>query len=94
MKTYTIQQKMSGTGTIHDIASDLVDRVIKFPEGHKYAVVLAAYYGGKGYTTHKTAEATCYQSHKVSDYSHKIIDSDGEQYAVQEDYYGSKLVKD
>ena len=54
MTTHIIPQKMSNTGSIHDIASDNFDRDIKFPAGAKYAVVLASYYGGKGYTMHKT----------------------------------------
>jgi len=33
MKTYIIKKKMSGTGTIHDLASDLFDREIRFPAG-------------------------------------------------------------
>jgi hypothetical protein len=77
MKIYTIKQKMSGTGTIHDIASEHYDREIKFREGTIYAVVLASYYGG--YTTHKTAEKAA----KVSDrlaregYSHVVLDAEG-----------------
>jgi len=91
MTIYTIKQKMSGTGTIHDIASDLYNRNIRFPAGHVYAVVLAAYYGGKGYTTHKTAAAAARKSHKMADYSHMVIDSDGNTYTS--DYCGS-LVHD
>lgn len=93
MKTYTIDQIMSGTGTIHDIASDQFDRVIRFPAGHKFAVVLAAYYGGKGYTTHKTEQAAIRRANKVSDYSYTIIDADGNEYAMQQDYYESRLVR-
>jgi len=84
MTIYTINQKTSGTGSIHDLASDLMDRDIKFPAGSKYAVVLAAYYGGKGYTTHKTAGATIRQSN-ISNYSHSIIDADGNGYGVNYD---------
>jgi len=57
MKILTIKQKMSGTGSIHDLASDWHDREIKFPEGSKFAVVKASFYGGKGYTTHRTEGA-------------------------------------
>ena len=57
----TIQQKMSGTGTIHDAASQLYDREIRFRRGEIYAVVVAAYYiersGRRGYSCHRTAEA-------------------------------------
>jgi len=85
MKVYTIKQKMSGTGSIHDIASDLYDRDIMFREGERFAVVLAAYYGGRGYTTHRTEEATIRQAHNVGEYSYEIIDSDGNFYAVNGD---------
>ena len=90
MKTYTIEQKMSGTGTIHDLASDQFDREIVFAPGCEYAVVLAAYYGGKGYTTHKTAEAAIAASRKVKDYSHRIIDVEGRTYTAN----GDKLIRD
>lgn len=85
MKTYTIKRKMSNTGSIHDIASDLFDRNIVFAPGCIYAVVKASYYGGKGYTTHKTASAAAKQSHKIADYSHVIIDSEGNSYFAQFD---------
>jgi hypothetical protein len=85
MKTVTIPQKMSGTGTIHDTASQNFDREIRFPTGHKYAVVLAAYYGGKGYTTHASAEATIKASRKNREYSHVIIDSDDNHYTIVDD---------
>jgi len=89
MKTYTIEQKMSGTGSIHDIASDNFDRDINFPKGSKYAVVLAAYYGGKGYTTHKTETAAIEQSNRVWNYSHSVIDTLGNEYA---NYYNERLI--
>jgi hypothetical protein len=85
MKTYTISQKMSGTGNIHDIASAMFDRDIVFPTDCKFAVVLASYYGGKGYTTHKTEKAAINASRRLSDYSHRIIDTEGREYVAQGD---------
>ena len=85
MTTYTIPQRTSGTGSIHDIASDLHDRDIKFGNGCKFAVVLSSYYGGKGYTTHKTEGAAIRASRANSEYSHVIIDVDGNQYEVDYD---------
>ncbi len=83
MKTvYTIAQKMSGTGSIHDIASDLFNRDIVFAPGCLYAVVLASYYGGKGYSTHKTEAAAISASNKQLDYSREIIDNNGNRYTV------------
>ena len=77
---HTIPAKMSGTGTIHDIESDQYDREIV--GCGKYAVVLASYYGGKGYTTHMTAYTAIRQSARMSDYSHQIIDEQGNEYDV------------
>ena len=89
MKVYTIEKKMSGTGTIHDIASEHYDREIKFRNGTRYAVVLASYYGGRGYTTHKTEEAAAKMSNRQSrdGHSHVIIDYKGDLYTS----YGSTL---
>ena len=80
MATYIIPQKMSGTGSIHDIASEHFDREIVFAPGCLYAVVLASYYGGKGYTTHKTASATIASAKANREYSHQIIDANGNSY--------------
>ena len=85
MTTFTIPQKTSNSGSIHDIASDMFDREIKFAPGCKFAVVLSSYYGGKGYTTHKTEEATIAASRRNRDYSHQIIDTDGNRYDVNYD---------
>jgi len=81
----TISKKMSGTGSIHDVASEHFDRVI---EGRgSYAVVLASYYGGKGYTTHKSEEAAVKQAVKIgkAGYSYQIFDAEGNQMAVDSD---------
>jgi hypothetical protein len=80
MTTITIPQKMSGTGTIHDVESQHHAREIKFKRGEQYAVVLADYYGGKGYTTHRTAAAAVKQSNKEREFSHQIVDRNGRWY--------------
>lgn len=90
MTTITIPQKISNFGSIHDIASDLFDRDIVFLPGCEYAVILASYYGGKGYTTHKTAAAAAVASAKQADYSHTIIDTEGNEYTA---YYGDLIAK-
>lgn len=91
---YIIKQKMSGTGSIHDLASDLEDRIISGPG--KYAVVLASYYGGKGYTTHMTADAAIKKSQSLykHGFSHAIIDENGTRYAVRRDFEEYKLEPD
>jgi len=88
MKSYTIRQKMSGTGSIHDIQSEHSDRVIEFRAGAKYAVVLAAYYGGKGYTTHQSEASACRMARRLS-YSYEIIDADGIEYISD----GDRLIR-
>lgn len=82
MNTYIIQQKQSNSGSIHDIASDQCDRDIVFASGSKYAVVRSSYYGGKGYTTHRTESAAIQASWRNADYSHQIIDATGNVYAI------------
>ena len=88
--TYIIPAKQSGTGSIHDIASEHGDREIRFGAGCKYAVVCASYYGGKGYTTHRTELAAASASKALGDYSHQIIDADGIDYVAA---YGTELVR-
>jgi hypothetical protein len=90
--TYTITGKMSGTGTIHDLAAEY-DREIKFRGGTKYAVVLIAYYGHNLYTTHRTAEAAIRESKKQTrgGWEHVIIDSEGAEYKIS-GYYNDQLI--
>ena len=80
-----IKAKMSGTGSIHDIASEHGSRTIS--GSGEYAVVLAAYYGGKGYTTHLTERAAIKQAERMAEagYSFAIIDSKGNQLSVCRD---------
>lgn len=80
MDTLTIIS--DATANIHSIASQQVDREIKFRKGTKYAVVLASYYGGKGYTTHATQLAASNKADKLlaEGYSVCVIDSDGVRY--------------
>lgn len=83
MKKVIIPQKQSNSGSIHDIASDMYDREIKFPKGHLYAVVLASYYNGKKtYSTHTTEEATIQADRRHKNFSRQIIGVDGWPYQV------------
>jgi len=83
MKTYTIPQKMSGTGSIHDLASDQYDREILFRGSNKYAVILAAFYGGNSFTSHNEINAIR-QSRRLRDFSHSIIDYNGNEYCIND----------
>ena len=88
--TITIEQKMSGTGTIHDIASEHHSREIKFPDGTNYAVVLAAYFEGSGYFTFDEAAELIDAVRGLSDYSYEIIDREGRVMEI----CGDRLVAD
>ena len=81
-----IKKKMSGTGSIHDLANEHRDRVIS--GRGEYAVVLAAYYGGRGYTTHLTEEAAIRQSKQLAKqgYSHRILNAEGENLEIINSY--------
>lgn len=62
--------------TIYDTANPHKDREILVPSGCRYAVVLASYYGGKGYTCHRTEEAAIKKSKNLWEHgkwSHKIV---------------------
>ena len=75
MKIYTIPQNQSGN--ITDLASKHFDRDIEFRKGTKYAVVIPAYFEGKGYTTHTTLSAAKKAFYK-SDYNGvTLIDDNG-----------------
>jgi hypothetical protein len=91
---YKIHAKISNTGSIHDIAATET-RSIAFGKDCIYAVVLASYYGGKGYTTHKSEAAAIAKSRKLDaeNFSHVIIDTSGKKYSVIQDYHGYKLEK-
>jgi len=83
MKILSVEQCESRS--IHDICSNNYDRQIKFPKNSCYAVVLASYYGGRGYTTHKTSEATIRRYNELGDWSKIIIDCEGNEYSINGD---------
>lgn len=88
MTTVTIEQKMSGTGTIHDLASQHFDRHIEFGDDDKYAIVLAAYYGnGDNYYLAKSKEEAIALHERHAEFSHAIIDRDGDPVSVDWLYY-------
>ena len=72
---------------IHDTHCEHYDRDIVFQAGCEYAVVLASYYGSKGYTTHKTVENTIKQAKRTKNagYSCIIIDLLGNVYDLDFD---------
>lgn len=82
MRKYIIPQKCGDT-SLSDISSAKYDRIIEFPEGHQFAVVLAAYYikninENPCYYTYRTETETINAIRKYwHDYAHEVIDSDG-----------------
>lgn len=94
MKKVIIPQKQSNTGSIHDIASEYGDREVKFPKGHFYAIVLASYYGGKGYTTHASESAAIQADCRQKEFSRQIIGVDGWPYLVDTNIYDGELIRD
>lgn len=80
MTTLVLTQKPMAS--IHSIHSKDGEREIKFAAGCIYAVVLADYYGGKGYTTHMSQYAAAKMAHKLDKegYSYAIIDAEGKKY--------------
>lgn len=92
MITLTLPQAQSPS--IHSINSQHFERNIYFSKGCFYAVVLASYYGGKGYTTHQSAEAAAKMAHKLDkeDYSYAIIDSEGNKYFKNYDNSGDVIL--
>lgn len=80
MTIHTIPAKMSGTGTIHDTASQFCDREIDFGEDGQFAIVLASYYSDAGngiYYIAKDADEALEISNREREFSHVVIDRDG-----------------
>ena len=79
-----IEQKMSGTGTIYDLASEHYERKIKMGAAYNYAVVLPAYYNTRP-SRHKTESAAikAYGRYSKSNYAGvTILDRDGNEMIV------------
>lgn len=76
MRTLTIPQ--SSYRNIHSLANQHHDREINFPKGSEFAVVYPSYFGGKGYTTHRTEEAAIRAANK--EYYCSIVGDDGAVY--------------
>lgn len=87
--TVIIPQKMSGTGTIHDLANQHFDRQIVFGDNDQYAIVLAAYYGnGDLYYTAASKEDALRIHEAKREFSHGIIDRNGNAISLDALYNG------
>ena len=78
-----ITRKMSGTGSIHDMASDQYDRTIQLRKLTKYVVILPAYYNAPA-TRHNTLAGAIRQAKKdtAARYSPTIVDRAGKAYSL------------
>ena len=92
MITLTLPQAEGAS--IHSINSQYFERDIYFNKGCFFAVVLASYYSGKGYTTHQSAESAAKKAHSLDkeNYSYTIIDSEGNKYFKNYDDCGDLIL--
>lgn len=74
-KTITIEKKMSGTGSIYDIASDLEDIEISM-DGFEYAIVTPSYYNARP-TRHRSLDAAVAKYRRMSDLHPTVLDANG-----------------
>ncbi len=73
---FVIPSKMSGTGTIHDFASEHFDREVEFADGAQYALVFASYYNRETlYFWNDGDAAEALNEHK--DYTCCLTDANG-----------------
>lgn len=63
--TITITQKMSGTGSIHDLASEHFDIEIGMGQAYQFVVILPSYFRAP-LTHHRTAKAALRALDKLS----------------------------
>ena len=77
-----ITLKMSGTGSIYDLASDQFDRIVSLHKRTQYVVVLPAFYNAVP-TRHNTIGAALRAVKKLvrQGYAPTVIDRDGNTYS-------------
>ncbi|HUI87841.1 MAG TPA: hypothetical protein VLX61_03860 [Anaerolineales bacterium] len=86
-RTFIIPQKLPGSRSYYDLASDQMPREITFDHDAQFAIVLAACYGhGENlYFLANDEEEAAEISKDNSDYSHAILDADGNHYEIDGD---------
>lgn len=93
MSKFIIEQKMSGTGTIHDLASAHFDREIEFSEKDEYAVITCAHCDEIRYFFNEYDAADFASDYKdtnvavidkVGNFYRSILVSDGEGELIEE----------
>lgn len=78
--TYTIKRKISGTGSIMDLASDQFDIDIEFDGDEIYAVIAPSHYG-LPYTCHSTDDSVIRAHYDLVEEGYQnvvIIDRNGD----------------
>lgn len=79
MRKFVIRQKMSGTGSIHDLSNEWFDRVIKLRKNCNYFIVFADYYGrGSLYFVNEDRLIKEYKRLNELGYSFKVFNADGQ----------------
>lgn len=79
MRKFIISKKTDGTGSIHDLASEHFDRVIKVKANYNYFLVFAAYYGrGSLFFTSEDRLIKEYKRLNEMGYSFKVFNADGQ----------------
>lgn len=94
MHTVIIERRESGRGSIYDVASEFADRIIPMRAGERFAVVLAAYYGGKGHRNFRSASTAARYSLDLTQagIAHEILDRSGRPYQVLDRHWDTVLV--
>jgi hypothetical protein len=86
MHTITIAKKLSGTGSIHDLASEQTDITISFNKNSKYAVVFASYYGMDSVKFSDVAKLIAFKKRwDKKGYTSKVVSRDGMIFEVNGD---------
>lgn len=91
-----IPAKMSGTGTIRDIESEMGETVLRFVGGRGYAVLLPAFYNARPAYA-KSAETAIAKARVLSRKGYegvRVIDADGVEYEACASWFlGDRLEK-
>ena len=94
MKTITIKQKMSNTGTIYDIASDTHDIVVNMGKRFGFVVALPSYYNVR--PSKHVSEASTIRAYKkwmrMGYQGVTVLDVEGNEMTVMPDYNSDHLI--
>lgn len=88
MREFIIEQKMSNSGSIYDLASDTHHRLLKIRGNTAFFIVFPAYYS-LAVRQFKTEHAAVAEYHKLikKGYSFKVFNADGEPQVLAGDSF-------